>query len=107
MGQPKAENKFNSVISFLVDKKIKIQYKNQMQFKVIVREGCHLCDEMLKQLDIYLASNGLSYQTLDVDSDLTLHDKYSAKVPVLLFDDKEICHYFLDVRKLQALLKKP
>ncbi len=75
------------------------------QLQVVVRDDCHLCEDMLQELDQHLLGGVFSYELIDVDSTPDLHEKYSAKVPVLLFKNKEVCHYFLDVKKLEKALQ--
>ena len=41
---------------------------------------------------------------LDVDADPELEALYNERVPVLLHESKELCHYFLDVTKVRNYL---
>jgi len=61
------------------------------------REGCHLCDDMRRELYPYVQKNNIPLLEIDIDSDQKLTDKYTLKVPVLCKDDEEICHYFFDL----------
>lgn len=75
------------------------------QLQVVARDDCHLCEDMLQALDQHPLGGVFSYQVIDVDSSLDLHEKYSSKVPVLLLEGREICHYFLDTQKLKKALR--
>lgn len=61
------------------------------------RVGCHLCEEMERDLAALQQQHGFNMQILDVDDcDAQLRQRYNDKVPVLTDGDYEICHYFLD-----------
>jgi thioredoxin reductase (NADPH) len=47
---------------------------------------------------------GVSLRVLDVDADPALEARYDELVPVLLHDDTELCHYFLDEAKVREYL---
>lgn len=66
------------------------------------RPGCHLCEDM--QNDLLNLQDELDFklQVIDVDRDPGLIEQYGSRVPVLVSDKGEICHYFLDK---QALLQ--
>lgn len=49
---------------------------------------------------------GVEVEVLDVDSDPELLALYDERVPVLLHEDNELCHYFLDVAKVRDYLGK-
>ena len=49
---------------------------------------------------------GASVKVIDIDSDPLLQSKYDELVPVLLHEDTELCHYFLDVPKTREYLVK-
>ncbi len=73
------------------------------------RSYCHLCDDMLEQLQLYKQDHAFSVQVLDVDAPehLAALALYDELVPVLLGkkadgQEQQICHYFLDGAKLKA-----
>ena len=43
---------------------------------------------------------------VDVDSDPELIARYGDSLPVLLHEDKELCHYFLEVDRVREYLGK-
>jgi len=75
---------------------------------VLGREGCHLCDEMLRELaELERANTIPAVSIVDVDSDPELARQYGLKVPVLLLDGSVICHYTLNSNELLRLLRLP
>ena len=78
-----------------------------IQFILYSRSYCHLCDDMLEQLQHYHAEYAFEVRVLDVDADPALTELYDELVPVLVgkkvnADAKQICHYFLDHEALKA-----
>ncbi len=78
-----------------------------IQFTLYSRSYCHLCDDMLEQLQSYQKDYPFSVQVLDVDADEALLAIYDELVPVLVgqkagMQARQICHYFLDATKLKA-----
>lgn len=67
-----------------------------MKLTLLVRAYCHLCDEMHGDLVPMLASSGATVDVIDVDAHPALAARWGDKVPVLLADEQEICHYRLD-----------
>ncbi len=49
------------------------------------RQGCCLCDEAKATLE----QHGLTVQSVDIDNDPTLREKYDLLVPVIWIDGKE------------------
>lgn len=70
------------------------------------REYCHLCQDMLAQLNPLREMLGFELKVLDVDDDPALEERYGQWVPVLMGGGEEICHYFLDRTALDAYLAK-
>lgn len=70
------------------------------------RHGCHLCEDMENLLPAYLKEAGLSLNTLYIDNNPGLEKQYGTLVPVLKAGEKEICHYFLDVKALQQYISE-
>ncbi len=73
---------------------------------VYSRLGCHLCEDMEKLLPDYLAEAGFTFDVIYIDDDTELEDKYGTLVPVLKAGEREICHYFLDVKALQQYISE-
>ena len=49
---------------------------------------------------------GVIVDVLDVDADPELEALYGERVPVLLHERNELCHYFLDAAKVRDYLSK-
>lgn len=78
----------------------------RLHLTVLSRDYCHLCHDMIAALEPLQAERGFSLQIVDVDAHPGLVKKYDELVPVLLADETEICHYFLDIAALDAYLAK-
>lgn len=83
-----------------------------IHFTLYSRGYCHLCDDMLVQLQSFNQNNVFSVTVIDVDADDALLALYDELVPVLIGqkedqDAVQLCHYFLDVPKLQHFLDVP
>ena len=71
---------------------------------LLVRTGCHLCDEMREALAPLLSGRGATLEVIDVDDDGELEARWGERVPVLLAGGRELCHYRLDRAALAAWL---
>lgn len=60
------------------------------------RTYCHLCTDMADGLRRLAADLDFSVRVVDVDADPALEARYGLRVPVLVHDGTELCHYFLD-----------
>ena len=76
------------------------------QLTLYSRRGCHLCEDMENLLPTYLEEAGLSLNTLYIDNNPILEKQFGSLVPVLKAGEKEICHYFLDVKALQQYISE-
>ena len=73
---------------------------------VYVRKHCHLCEDMIADLRSWGGEFPFSLEICDVDATTETQRLYGEKVPVLLVDDEEICHYYLDPSALSAALAR-
>ncbi|MFZ6800017.1 glutaredoxin family protein [Undibacterium sp. Di24W] len=78
-------------------------------FTLYSRSYCHLCDDMLLQLQQYLGDVDIPIAVVDVDADEELLTRFDELVPVLYGqkegeESKQICHYFLDLEQLKTFL---
>lgn len=72
--------------------------------RLYLKEECHLCDEMKRDLYLIKDEFGFEFETHDVN---TLHGDaqgYSELVPVLLWGTDVICYHRLDKRLLAKAL---
>ena len=74
------------------------------RLRLLVRAYCHLCDEMRAAVLPLANRAGLALAEIDVDTDPDLEARWGERVPVLLADGRELCHYRLDLRALAAFL---
>ena len=68
------------------------------------RDECHLCHDMMDQLRSIQDEYGFRLEIIDIEKHADLLGKYGELVPVLVYDTQEICHYFLDLERLRAVL---
>jgi glutaredoxin len=73
---------------------------------VYSREYCHLCDDMIAALRILQNGSSFAFDVIDVDSDPALEARFGEKVPVIVAGDDELCHYHLNVAKVNEYLGK-
>lgn len=78
-----------------------------MHFTLYSRTYCHLCQDMLDALQALQSDTvRLTVDVIDVDADAALVSRFDELVPVLFGDlaQPELCHYFLDERKVREYL---
>ena len=76
-----------------------------MRLKFYYRENCELCDAMRKALVVFNRKRQpIDWQEIDIDRDVVLIRRFDTEVPVLCFEEQEICHHFFDERALLAVL---
>ena len=73
------------------------------EFVVYSRRGCHLCEELLEELEP-LCRGSASIVVRDVDSDPEWAENYGLLVPVLHLNGEEICRYQLDTKRVLEIL---
>ncbi len=71
---------------------------------LLVREGCHLCDDAASVISGVCADLGIPWRSVDVDSDPDLRSAYTDHVPVTFVDGLEHARWFVDPGKLRAAL---
>ena len=73
---------------------------------VYIRHGCHLCTDMVRELEQLQAELEFGYRLCDVDADAALTERYGDQVPVLLGGETELCRYFLDTDRLREYCRR-
>lgn len=68
------------------------------------RGYCHLCDDMIAALHTLQGRFAFELKVVDVDADDDLETRWGEKVPVLMCEGRELCHYFLDEPVVTAFL---
>lgn len=76
-----------------------------LRLTVYVRSYCHLCADMLAALEPWVERHGLMLETVDIDGDTSLEQRYGELIPVLSGQTGEICHYFFDAQALERYLE--
>ena len=73
------------------------------EFLVYSRRGCHLCEELLEELEP-LCRGRATISVRDVDTRDEWVEAYGEAVPVLVTEEREICRYHLDREAVLGLL---
>ena len=71
---------------------------------MFIRSYCHFCDAVRTALAEHVPD--VPVLEIDVDADPALEARWGAQVPVLLAEGREVCHYRLDTRALDAILAR-
>ena len=71
---------------------------------LLVRDGCHLCEDAVAIVGDVCAATGHSWVTVDVDSDPTLRAEYTDHVPVTFVDGVRHALWQVDATALRAAL---
>lgn len=69
------------------------------------RSGCHLCQDMECALQRLRDQLGFRLVVRDVDTSPEWQRRYGDRVPVLMAENTELCHYFLDEAGLRRYLQ--
>jgi thioredoxin reductase (NADPH) len=73
----------------------------QVRLVVYIRHGCHLCTDMVHELELLKTGLDFGYTLCDIDTDAALAARYGDAVPVLMGGDTEVCRFFLDHDRLR------
>ena len=65
-----------------------------IQLTLLSRPGCHLCDEMRREVDALLGDRPHEWNVVNVDSDADLATRYGDEIPVLFVNG----HLFAKIR---------
>ena len=58
------------------------------RLRLLSRPGCHLCEEMRRQVEEILADVERQWEEVDVDSDPELARRYSESIPILFVNGR-------------------
>jgi thioredoxin reductase (NADPH) len=67
------------------------------------RPECHLCDEMLAELEPLL-HRAVRVEVVDISDDDDLEARYGLRIPVLCAGETELCCYRLDAGRVRRWL---
>jgi hypothetical protein len=73
--------------------------------ELLVREGCHLCDEFLLEFSLDHPSLLTELSLLDVDGESALAAEFGLRVPVLRAGDRVACEGRYDRDKVAVALR--
>ena len=59
-----------------------------IRLRLLSRPGCHLCEEMRREVDSLLADQPRTWEEVDVDSDPVLAARYGDSIPILFVNDR-------------------
>jgi hypothetical protein len=71
---------------------------------VLVRSGCHLCEQAIEVVAQVCAELGTGYTTRDIDGDPDLRRRYTDEVPVTFVDGAQHDFWRVDPVRLRAAL---
>lgn len=76
------------------------------QITVYTRDDCHLCDEAIETIERVVASlpQSVDIDTVDVDADPDLRERYGERVPYVTVDGQPRFKYRVDPDDLRAIL---
>lgn len=90
--------------SFAVD----FRTRPSMATKAIVilysRPGCHLCDEARQAIDAAKCSADYDFETVNIESDPELLNKYKYEIPVVLINGVEAFKHQVDSKRFAAAI---
>jgi glutaredoxin len=73
---------------------------------VLVRQGCHLCDQAMEVVAAVCAETGEAYATQDIDTDPDLVRQYTDQVPVTFVDGAQHDFWRVDPIRLRRALTR-
>ena len=62
--------------------------REPIRLRLYSRPGCHLCDQMRREVDELLADRPREWEVVDVDGDAELTRRYGETLPVLLVNGR-------------------
>lgn len=73
--------------------------------RLIGKPGCHLCDEARDVVAAVCAEFAADWAEESILDDPALADSYFELIPVLLVDDVQVCHWWIDEAALRRSLE--
>ena len=71
---------------------------------VLVRDGCHLCEDAVAVIEAVCVELGVRWSSRDVDADPQLRAAWTDHVPVTFVDGREHARWFVEAERLRAVL---
>ena len=76
------------------------------RYELLTRPQCHLCDEMKEVLDRAFGALGVDYETIDIDHDEALVERYGDTIPVLLRDGRAVAKVRLTEVQARRIVRR-
>ncbi len=76
----------------------------QERVLVLIRPGCHLCDQAVDVVARVCAETGTGWTTQDITTDAELLRRYTDEVPVTFVDGEQHDFWAVDPVRLRAAL---
>lgn len=80
------------------------------RLRLYVRIGCHLCEDMLFDLQRLIDAQWKDQleqpDIVDIDEDAELKRRFDTRVPVLMLGEQVLCEYYLDPIAISAALER-
>ena len=73
---------------------------------VLVRDGCHLCDDAVRIIEAVCRDAEASWRAVDVDSDDGLRARYTDHVPVTFVDGRQHDFWRVDPDRLRTVNRR-
>jgi hypothetical protein len=74
---------------------------------VLVRPGCHLCEDAMSVIAAVCAEEGAGWAERDITGDTELTRRYSDEIPVTFVDGRQHDFWRVDPDRLRAALRRP
>lgn len=71
---------------------------------LVVRNGCHLCEEALPLVESAALAAGVAFECVDTDQ-APAYSQWTAHVPVVLIDGEQFSYWFVDEEALRNALQ--
>jgi hypothetical protein len=78
--------------------------RSQPRVELLVRSGCHLCDDARRVVQRVVAEVGAGLVERDIDADADDVRRYSEQVPVLFVDGVQVDFWRISESRLRAAL---
>jgi len=80
--------------------------KRGPRVRLLVREGCHLCEEAHLELLLVLTRfPDARLEVVDIESDDDLHRRHMERIPVVEVDGREVCVTFFEPDAVREVLR--
>jgi glutaredoxin len=74
------------------------------ELTLYMRAGCHLCEEMKREIAPLVRLYKATLREIDIDADPELKARYNEEVPVLFVGERKAAKYHVDLEQLERQL---